>query len=556
MGTLTPNSTIYCFQGVPLNNTYSETYYKDYDSTKTLLENEQMLVNDFVSNYPYQTYTNHMYQRVSEGIIRLCDTGVTNSVDINFLSKCNYMIFKNDASIQPVTPSATPTPRVYENKYYFAFITNIEYVNDNAVNIYYEIDVMQTWLFSMVLKACYVEREHVTDDTIGSNTLPEPIDFGELICQNREMIGGSLDENRDWFHGYKVLVFWVTSDHTKMLGGVFSGCQISQFKPTSSGADGLTEFLSTYAEDPQKIVSIVMCPQGFCPSSVDPDDFWIESILKQFATERTLSLNGHTPRNKKLLTFPYVCMNVDVQTDSKDFKYEWFEDPTNISFSCYCSPSTNPEIVIMPLNYNHQSINNTGDALLMNDFPQCSYPIDSYRQWLAMKATNQNLDLIKQIGSGVIAAGTLSAGVASENPTAIAIGASGVLSSMVGAAQMRNQMIIDSTHGTTVGGRTGSSTFTGTKQRCILVKHMSIKKEYAEIIDDFFDRYGYACNRVKVPNIHARKAFSYVKTNGAVIQGNIPASDLTKIKKCFDSGIAFFKTLTNVGDYSVDNTLV
>lgn len=182
MGTITPQSTIMCFQGVPLDNSYAHTYYKAYDSNISLLENQVAQVNDFTTNFTYQTYTNHMYQRVSEGIIRLCDTGVTNSVDINFLSKCNYMIFKNDGSIPPVAPSITPTPRVYENKYYFAFITNVEYVNDNAVNVYYEIDVIQTWLFDMSLQKCMIVRQHVSDDSIGNHIETEPVDLGRIIC--------------------------------------------------------------------------------------------------------------------------------------------------------------------------------------------------------------------------------------------------------------------------------------------------------------------------------------------------------------------------------------
>lgn len=179
MGTITPQSNIMCFQGVPLDNTYTETYFRPYDSSLGGLSgNQQAQVNDFTSNYTYHTFTLHEYQRVREGVLRV-NTGLTS--DIAFLSACNYMIFKNYGQMTDVTPATYET---YGDKYYFAFINNVEYVNERCVNIYYEIDVMQTWMFDMHPEPCLVERQHVTNDDIGANTQAEPISTGELICMS------------------------------------------------------------------------------------------------------------------------------------------------------------------------------------------------------------------------------------------------------------------------------------------------------------------------------------------------------------------------------------
>ena len=50
----------------------------------------------------------------------------------------------------------------------------------------------------------------------------------------------------------------------------------------------------------------------------------------------------------------------------------------------------------------------------------------------------------------------------------------------------------------------------------------SIKRQFAERIDKYFDMYGYLTNTVKVPNVNNRSNWNYVKTVGANILGNIP----------------------------------
>ena len=78
----------------------------------------------------------------------------------------NYVMYRNDA---------------YSDKWFYAFITNMEYVNDNMTLITIKSDVWQCWQFDLNFKPCLVEREHTNDDTIGSNILPEGLELGEFI---------------------------------------------------------------------------------------------------------------------------------------------------------------------------------------------------------------------------------------------------------------------------------------------------------------------------------------------------------------------------------------
>ena len=54
----------------------------------------------------------------------------------------------------------------YSNKWFYAFITNMEYENNGTTNITLKTDVFQTWQFDLNWKESFIEREHmaVTDD--------------------------------------------------------------------------------------------------------------------------------------------------------------------------------------------------------------------------------------------------------------------------------------------------------------------------------------------------------------------------------------------------------
>ena len=43
-------------------------------------------------------------------------------------------------------------------------------------------DTFMTWQNDIVYKPSFIEREHVSDDTIGKHTIPENVETGEFIC--------------------------------------------------------------------------------------------------------------------------------------------------------------------------------------------------------------------------------------------------------------------------------------------------------------------------------------------------------------------------------------
>jgi hypothetical protein len=100
--------------------------------------------------------------------------------------------------------------------------------------------------------------------------------------------------------------------------------------------------------------------------------------------------------------------------------------------------------------------------------------------------------------------------------------------------------------------------------RCIYALIKRIREEDARVIDDYFTMYGYATNRVKVPNRTARPYWNYIKTEGCNIGpttdewGNktyLPTDVGSEIMCIYDHGITFWNPQCEVGKYSLyDNS--
>ena len=65
---------------------------------------------------------------------------------IDSIIEYNYVMYKNDN---------------YTNKWFYAFITNMEYINDGLTAVTIEIDVIQTWQYDLTWKQSFVEREMI-----------------------------------------------------------------------------------------------------------------------------------------------------------------------------------------------------------------------------------------------------------------------------------------------------------------------------------------------------------------------------------------------------------
>lgn len=134
-------------------------------------------------------------------------------------------------------------------------------------------------------------------------------------------------------------------------------------------------------------------------------------------------------------------------------------------------------------------------------------------------------------------------------------GAGAVVSGGMGIANQlgsvyQHSLTPNTARGNTNGGDINACSNTNT----FYFSKMSIRQEYARIIDNFFSMYGYKVNEVKIPNITGRTNWNYVKTINANILGDIPQEDMQKLKNIFDNGVTFWHNANTFLDYSQNNT--
>ena len=212
-------------------------------------------------------------------------------------------------------------------------------------------------------------------------------------------------------------------------------------------------------------------------------------------------------------------------------------------------------VVLRPTNYKGIKNNDFSktESIDLNSYPMCSWNVDAWDAWVAQNSIPEVMSAV----SGFAGAGV---GFAS-----VAIGASAA-APVVGAGLVAGAAILALTTGKlsemykasiqadiSKGSLNNANINVASKIQNFFAGRVSINRQQAKIIDDFFDRFGYATNELKVPNITSRRSWNYIKTIGSNIDGNIPGDDKVKIDNIFDNGITFWHNGDNIDNYSLNN---
>ena len=187
-----PNSTIKLMATVPLDPSYDNTIRFE------TIEDQQAYFN----TKTIHTLSSQYYQRAERGYCRV-------KLPIKNCLTVNYMAFKN-----------TDFTAAYYDKWFYAFVLDVEYINNEVTEIQYQIDVMQTYWFDVEVLDSFVEREHIPlgNDIVGANIEPEPVQVSEFVANgSRENVPGA-----DSYCLY-VLVNNAEIRTRNTYGGIYSG---------------------------------------------------------------------------------------------------------------------------------------------------------------------------------------------------------------------------------------------------------------------------------------------------------------------------------------------
>ncbi len=559
-----PNSEIRLLRNVPIDSSYRDSFY--FSS----LSEQITYFNSFVK----QSFTQQSYQRVNRGYLR-----IQQSADE--LYDCNYLMFRNTS---------------FGNKWFFAFINAVEYINNATTQISFTIDSLMTWYFEMTIPQCYIVRQHTYNDEIGANIEPEPFQMGEYTYEDYANLDVSLVSN------FKFIVAVSDSDiypetYVQKYGNLISGATLYVFNEDE--LQEIKDLLDEYIATPDEIVSMYCVPDWLIDSSEISSDHRYISGASSFRTITKSAISasdgfdGYIPMNNKLYTYPYNYYHVDNGNgQALSLRYEFFENhaPQFFIRGTILSPV---QVSLNPYNYkgittsSGQSVQGVmTECISLQNYPQCSWNIDTYKAWLAQNSTPIMLNGIANalklytfapsmftstptMESSIIKApaslGQASMSVFNQtsthkfdipgkeefNPKSLAPAGSSIIdtvSSIYEASYLadvcKNSMDVGN-----INCATGRQTFYGGR--------VHLNKNEIQHIDSFFSAYGYAYNKIGSPHMGSgRKAFCYVQTKGCVVRGNLPNDDKVMIQNIMDNGIRFWNDKSNVGDLAQDNPIL
>lgn len=527
---------------------------------KSPLEEDNLNQLDFASvedqsayflNLPFKQLTGATYQR-KDGLIRY-----NGSFDdlINF----NYCMYQNEA---------------YSDKWFYAFVTSIEYVNDKTTNIYIKTDVFQTWQFDLNYLPTFVEREHVSDDTPGKHTLPEGLELGEPVVTRSDNGDFNLAYGSNPLYNYVQVAFQVTellegmkrpvtsvAGDVAIYNGLFSGLY---FFASPSPAEA-QKLITAYGKKGKAdaIVAMFLIPEQLASGlsqtvTVEGTTFTIDWVISNDApntlhqgfVQKPSSLGEaekpYTPRNKKLLTYPYSYLYAS-NFSGQDTVYRWedWSSASGAQFASYGSISQGCSLRLVPQNYKGSSNANSvaSYGLTGGKLPVLAWATDYYTNWLTQNAINIG---VSHVESGVGILSSLFQG----DIGGVVSGVMGIGKTM--AQQESMKILPDTANGQVNCGDVN----VGLRQIGFSLTCMSIRREYAEIIDKFFDMFGYKVSTVKVPNTHTRTNWNYIKTIDCYIEGDIPQDDMNEIKAMFNRGFTIWHNPNTFMNYNLSNNVL
>ena len=524
----------------------------------------------YFMSLPYLEYDNCTYQR-KEGVIRY--ETEPNGITYEDLLGYNYCMYQNTA---------------YDNKWFYAFITDCKYINDGMTELKIETDVIESWKFDIVYKPSFVEREHTNNDAIGANLIPEDLDFGELVNASPPVSTGvglnyyicvvSAKDIGDGMGGF--------ASKGCLINGIYNGLNFAFFEDQGSySADYVANKYINYFQtsdglDMNDVIAVFMCPTVLLGNNKQKRYLWKQGDTSLYFYEPTSTTGsvmmedyivadnyalagGYTPRNKKLLVYPYRYLLATNNTGtSVIYQYEYFAENihnnnNNLHFKTYGDISQGCSMKCVPQNYKNVSNNNFIESLPYSKYPIGAWVGDSYTNWLTQNALNMKVEevkgTLKMLGGGF----QLSKGINQKDANFADSGLSNFASGFSDIAQVEIDKYNHSFMPAQANGNlnVGDVNFSLGLDNIYFYK-MSITPQYSAIIDEYFDMFGYKTHKVKIPNIEGRLNWNYVKTMGLNITGDIPQKDMQKIKDIFDSGITFWHNPSTFLNYSVSNSIV
>lgn len=471
-----------------------------------------------------------------------------NEIDVNFsyndCLKCNYMAFQNP---------------YYSNKWFFAFIDSVEYRSDSATRINFTIDEYATWFDYWNPSPCFIIREHIENDVAGANTQPEGLETGEYVIRGHEKVTELCSKRC-------VLATPIDmSDMSLTYGDVYNGIFSSVHYYSYDYSGLISAFLAIdRASKLSSIASMFIAPSFLCTEygTGTPTNGKIPASQQPIELRKNIdpitTIGSYTPKNKKILTYPYIAINVsNAQGSNAIYQQELFtlSPDGKLRFQIECCITPGCSIRQYPIYYKGEAIP-YDESITLGKYPTLNWTGDPYTNWLTQNSVNDAVDigggLLKMVG-GI---GLAMTGVGS----AVLVGgliASGGMDIFESAKEHYEHSLVPPQ---ARGNLNSGDVMTANYENTFHYYKMTVKEEFARSLDDYFDKYGYKTNRIKQPNQTSRPYWNYVQIGKSENIGystntnmSVPDNSMEIINTIYRNGVTLWHDHDNLGNYGLNN---
>lgn len=487
----------------------------------------------------------------------------------------------------------------YSNKWFFAWIDDVVYKGDRNTEIYFTIDAWSTWFSKWTAKPCFVQREHTNDDSIGANTLPENLDVGDVVCEQT-----TEDISLSQYYYVAVETAWQPKDGStgneltdSGKGSQYSsitvynkqvfGNQIILFKVNNmEDLKDLALYILRTNNDGHiaDIQNVFIVPSALInegnltkhTAQVGGVDFSFYTMpftadIETFTTtiNKVTSFSDFQPKNNKCFVYPYNYLLVSNNVGNINvFKYENFYNSDTAQFNVELAISVGCSGKLVPINYKKMSRCDE-EAIPLAKYPTCAWSSDAFTNWLTQNALNEATSFALGIfGASNQYANDITS-VDRNNKQVEATGKGAIQNygnanitmgtNIAGAiAKQIGNFYTGALMPNIQGGQNTADVTWANNRNTFTFRCMRVKTENLRIIDEYFTRFGYVSNRVKIPNITGRKYWNYVEIGGSeeIGYGDVPSKYMDIINNACRRGVTIWHSHENIGNYSLDNTII
>lgn len=485
--------------------------------------------------------------------------------------QCNYMAFQNP---------------YFSNKWFFAFIDNVKYLNDSTTEIEYTVDEWSTWFDYWDPKQCFIIRQHATSDGIGENLVPEKIEFGDYVVNGTNYYGESTFSSYAYLVVLSGLIEQATPTryYQNMGGTIMNG--FVYYCSTPERVDQVIQAANSHQPEQLDVLYVYMIPSVLVPSgNINSSSGLLSEWTTPYSLEkkvlsRPTSIDGYTPVNKKLLCFPYqYCLMNNLSGSSNILHFEdsgYLANTTGLEAGAiyiqyWGVPSIGASVIAIPKYYN-KKVMSIPDGLVLGKYPTLGWSEDAFTNWLSQNSVNNTINNARiglqfATSTGMIAGGlalsSTGAG-AGIGVTMMASGVSGLATAGMNAAESAVEYYKHSLEPDSFKGNINAGdVLTAVGAMGFEYVGMCIERPYAEKLDKYFTRFGYMQNAIQFPNMLHRQNYNYIqiaKTENIGYPNNhnnicLPASSMETINNITRRGVTVWNNHTNLGDYSVSNNI-